>query len=103
MSTYALSIPAALLSVGSRHPCLIGGTWRGTLHKAGQPAATRPEDLCGIVGAGGGGSQPVDRHCQPPAATGTAAWHTHLGSGRSGREGPDGPDEGGEPCRSGGS
>jgi hypothetical protein len=37
------------------------------LHKTGQPAATRPEDLCGIVGAGGCGGQPVDRHCQPGA------------------------------------
>src|SRR5215216_5335535 len=107
MSTYALSIPAALLGV--RPPAtlwpdrwlLVGGG--RLLHKAGQPAATRPGDLCGIVGAGGGGGQPLDRHGQPPAATGTAAWHTHLDSGHSRREGPDGPGEGGEPCRSGGS
>src|SRR5215207_7303945 len=74
MSTYALSIRAALLGVGSGHLCLTAGTWPGMFHKAGQPAATRPEDLGGIVGAGGGAGQPVDRHSQPPAATGTAAW-----------------------------
>src|ERR671912_73225 len=49
-------------------PCaLTGGACRVAgrkLHKAGQPTATNPEDLCGIVGAGGGGGQPV----------GTASW-----------------------------
>src|SRR5215211_270224 len=107
MSTYALSTRVDLLGVRCRHPALTGGCLTGgrgrKLHKAGQPAATRPGDLCGIVGAGGGGGQPVDRHGQPVAARGTAAWHTHVGSGHSGREGPDGPGEGGEPCRSGGS
>jgi hypothetical protein len=54
--------------------------------------------LAGVV------AKPVDRHCQPPAARSTAAWHTHVGSCRSKREGPGGPGEGsGEPCRSGGS
>jgi hypothetical protein len=69
--------------------------------QTGQPAATRPGDLCGIVGAGGGGGQPVDRHGQPAAARSTAAGILTSATCRSGREGPDGPGEGGEPCRSG--
>src|SRR5215216_4020526 len=71
MSTYALSTRVDLLGV--RPPAtlwpdrwlLVGGG--RLLHKAGQPAATRPGDLCGIVGAGGGGGQPLDRHGQPGA------------------------------------
>src|SRR4029450_13892256 len=56
-STYALSTRVDLLGV--RPPAtlwpdrwlLVGGG--RLLHKAGQPAATRPGDPCGIVGAGG--------------------------------------------------
>src|ERR671911_395690 len=46
-------MPPSALTGGA---CWVAGR---KLHKAGQPAATRPEDLCGIVGAGGGGGQPV--------------------------------------------
>jgi hypothetical protein len=39
---------------------------RPTSNKAGQPAATRPEDLCGIVGAGGRW-RPAGRSALPAA------------------------------------
>ena len=104
MSTQALSIRADLLGGRCHHPALTGGSLRvaGQAPQDGSAGGHRTGGpVCGIVGAGGWGSQPVDRHGQPAAARSTAAWHTHVGSGCSRREGPNGPDEGGEPCRSG--
>src|SRR6266508_4090450 len=77
-------------------PALTGGAWwvaGRMLHKTGQPAATRPEDLCGIVGAGGMW-WPAGRSALPAAR---GARHSRLAyssrSCRSRREGPGGPGE----------